>query len=374
MNIKTAYDNSSGCQSAADKIYQAIDQPGIKIVLVFSSPKYDPSLLMENLSARFKNIRIAGCTTAGEISGQGFIRDGIVAASFAGDDLEVSAEVISNLAKFSTADALKAVQNCSSELGIPLDSLSSSRHFGITLIDGLSGKEEAVISAIALAAPNIKIAGGSAGDAMELRNTYVFLDGEVHRNSAVFILFQCEIPFKVFNRHHFIPTKHEIVISKARTGSRIIMEIDGKPAVARYADLLEVRREEINENFIWQYPFGFEVDGRFYIRSILNTREDTLLMASAVNDGTVLTIMKPGDMLADTRELVRDLNTELNGISFLILFNCYGRFAEAEMKRINNDIFDALHASPLIGFNTLGEQYCSMHINHSITGVAFGGV
>jgi len=374
MDIKTAFDSNSDCQSAADKIYQGINQPGIKLVLVFSSPKYDSYQLMENLSARFKNIRLAGCTTMGEISEHGFIREGIVAASFAGDDIEVSAEVIAKLANFSTADALKAVQNCCSDLGILLDDLSSGRHFGITLIDGLSGKEEAVISALALAAPNIKIVGGSAGDDMELRNTFVFLNGEVHKNAAVFILFRCEVPFKVFNRHHFVPTKNEIVVSKSRSGSRIIMEIDGLPAVTRYAVLMGIGREDLDDNDIWQYPFGFEIEGRFYIRSILNTRGDILLMASAVNDGTVLTLMRPGDMLKDTKDLLSDLKTELNGISFMILFNCFGRFAEAEMKNISDDIFDSLNVSPLIGFNTLGEQFCSLHINHSITGVAFGAV
>ena len=371
MKVKTANDNHPDYNIAAENICREIEQPNIKIVLIFASSRYDSRRLIAAVSSCFEDVLIAGCTTAGEIGDNGFFREGVTAASIAGDDIDVAAEVITDLAEFSTENARNAVDKCCRRLNAIPEKLNPEQHFGMIMIDGLSAKEETVTAAIALSAPRIKIVGGSASDDWKLKKTYVFLNNQAYENSAIFLLFDSRIPFRVFNRHHFKPTENEMVITKASIGKRIIKEIDGIPAVKRYTELLGVKPGQLELRQTAQNPFGFEIEGYYYIRSIIGLDRDYLIMASAVNEGTVLTLMKPGDILRDTMELGSTLKTELGNVGFLILFNCLGRYEETVAKQLSGDVFDALNISPLLGFNTYGEQFCSLHMNHSITGVAF---
>ena len=48
------------------------------------------------------------------------------------------------------------------------------------------------------------------------------------------------------------------------------------------------------------------------------------------------------------------------------------RRLDAQNRQIFRDISELYRENRVIGFNTYGEQYRSMHLNQTLTGIAFG--
>ena len=372
MNIKTANTVNPKISSALSEIEKQIGDTKPNLIIFFASTSYEPEKLGQSINSAFPDTIIVGCSSAGEISSRGFQQKGIVAAAFADQNIAAAVELLAPLDKFRTIEAKTAIDNCCQKLGITADSLNQNRHFGMLLIDGLSAMEENVISALSMSAPSLKITGGSAAD-HNYNKTYVFHNGKHYSNAAIFLLFQTQKQFEIISRHHFIPTETECVVTKADHAKRMILEINGKPAAAEYARLIGVELNQLTEAIVIQRPFGFEVDNQFYIRSVMFVFKNWLKSASAVNEGTVLTLMESGNLLEDTKNMIEELRTKMNDeISLMILFNCLGRYTEAQTKDLNKKIESIINFAPLIGFNTFGEQIQSLHINHSLTGVALG--
>ena len=52
--------------------------------------------------------------------------------------------------------------------------------------------------------------------------------------------------------------------------------------------------------------------------------------------------------------------------------DCILRRLEMERKEVKSAISDILLRNKVVGFSTYGEQYNSMHVNQTFTGVAIG--
>ncbi|MEO1143162.1 MAG: hypothetical protein AAFW66_12595, partial [Pseudomonadota bacterium] len=53
-------------------------------------------------------------------------------------------------------------------------------------------------------------------------------------------------------------------------------------------------------------------------------------------------------------------------------FDCVLRQIDARNRQVTHRISKIYEENNIIGFNTYGEQYQSMHLNQTLTGVAFG--
>src|SRR6185437_1775777 len=110
--------------------------------------------------------------------------------------------------------------------------------FGFLLIDGLSLSEERVASSLFHALGDVPFIGGSAGDDLAFKETFVFADGEFHRDAAVLLLFETSLPVRTLKLQHFAPTGVRMVIAGADPDRRIVTEINGEPAAKAYARLI----------------------------------------------------------------------------------------------------------------------------------------
>jgi hypothetical protein len=100
---------------------------------------------------------------------------------------------------------------------------------------------------------------------------------------------------------------------------------------------------------------------------------ESLQFACAVDHGAVLRSMRPGEMLTATRHALQTASADVGGrMGALIAFNCLGRYLEQQALG-TGDVMEALFSGyPLVGFNTFGEQVNALHVNHTLTGLAFG--
>ena len=92
-----------------------------------------------------------------------------------------------------------------------------------------------------------------------------------------------------------------------------------------------------------------------------------------IAEGSTVKVMQPGDVNSNLAGLMADLKNKLNGqVAGFIAFNCILRFLEAQKKKINEQLFKTLNIAPVIGFDTYGEQFNTLHINQTLTILGFG--
>ena len=64
--------------------------------------------------------------------------------------------------------------------------------------------------------------------------------------------------------------------------------------------------------------------------------------------------------------------SRLGGIDVVLGFDCVLRRLDARNRQVFRDMSELYRANNVIGFGTYGEQYRSMHLNQTLTGIAFG--
>src|SRR6059058_5155840 len=80
----------------------------------------------------------------------------------------------------------------------------------------------------------------------------------------------------------------------------------------------------------------------------------------------------PRGMVESTRNALKEIGERLGGIDVVLGFDCVLRRLDARNRQLFRDMSELYRANNVIGFGTYGEQYRSMHLNQTLTGIAFG--
>ena len=122
-----------------------------------------------------------------------------------------------------------------------------------------------------------------------------------------------------------------------------------------------------------EYPVMVRVGGEYYVRSIQKVNEDgSLTFFCAIDEGVVLTLARHEDMIAALDRFFRDTRREMGEPQLVIGFDCVLRAVEAQTRQVKHLAGRIMADNKVIGFNTYGEQFASMHVNHTFTGVFIG--
>ena len=352
---------------AVAELAEQIEQPNTNICLAFFSDEYDQQLLGQALKTRLPGL-VIGCTTAGQLTDTGFQRGGISGVSLAGDGLSAVSYLIHPLS--STAEqATKIAEDVQDRIAE-----AASPAFGFLLVDGLSMKEEPLISDLYMALGNIPIIGGSAGDNLKFQQTRVYFDGELLRDAAVFTLFLTTLPFHIFKHQHFQPTATRLVVTEADPGKRIVKEINGEPAARAYAELIGTTVDKLDSWVFSNHPLMLRIGDEYFVRSISNVEPDGgLKFFCAIDLGFVLTIGRGESVLQALETDLHKMKLEMGDPAVIIGCDCILRRLEMEARGIDSEVGSVLAESRVVGFSTYGEQINSIHVNQTFTGVAIAG-
>ncbi|THG79787.1 GfdT protein [Pseudomonas sp. A-1] len=347
--------------------------PHLGCVLFFCSAEYDLPALAAALEQYFGGVRLVGCTTAGEITPQGYGRGCVSAIGFDHRSFSIAAARIDALDSFSLLDAQQVVAQLVEECrGSRLEPVAG-HSFALTLLDGLSSREELVLSALNAAFGRIPHFGGSAGDDNHLTRTHVYHDGRFHTGAAVVVLVHTALDFEVFTTHHIQPREEKLVVTAADPASRTVFELNAEPAALEYARLLGVDPRQLDLETFALHPLAVRLGEQYYVRSIQRVNADlSLTFYCAVENGIVLTAMQPGPLLPNLQALFDGLEQRLGPLLLTIGCDCFLRRLEVEARGLAADTAALLVNQRVIGFNTYGEQFNGMHINQTFTGVAIG--
>ncbi|MBZ9732253.1 MULTISPECIES: FIST signal transduction protein [unclassified Mesorhizobium] len=342
-------------------------------LLFFSQSLVDAAALAQALKVHAPSLAYAGCSTAGEITPQGLEEGHALALLLPSASFSTVATMVENLSSSGMDRITGEVASLRRLLRGRVGQDRAKNIFALCFIDGLSYAEEAVTSAIHWGLDDIPLIGGSAGDDLKFETTRLIANGTVASDSAIVVLVATEIPFHVFKTDNFIPTDEKLVVTASDPDHRVVREFNATNAAEEYAASVGIVPQTLTPLSFASHPVVVKVGGEYYCRSIQRMHPDgSLSFFCAIDDGVVLSIAQPKNMVEATRTALQDVEHRLGGIDMILGFDCVLRRLDARNRQVFRDISELYRTNKVIGFGTYGEQYRSMHLNQTFTGIAFG--
>ena len=365
MNIKTAYSVKPDPQNAVADIKAQLKGFDPNLVIFFASPIFSPEEIAERMETAFPTAETFGSSTAGEIVTGKMLNKSVVAMAFNKQAIkDCKVEVIENLNKESQR-AFNAFQR---HFGQSMKEMDPGKYVGIILIDGLCCKEELIMDKMG-DLTNVTFIGGSAGDDLKFENTFVYANGKSYYHAAVMAILEPAGDFSFIKTQSFRELPQKLEVTKANEFAREVLEFNGKPAAAAYAEALGVSLDEAKNRFMHN-PIGLVFEGEPFVRSPQQFKGDGMVFYCSVKDGMELSMLESTDIIASTRKALEAKKAELGNISGIINFNCILRTLELSQKGLCEEYGKLFADVPTVGFSTYGEEYIG-HINQTATMLVF---
>jgi len=369
-----AQSSASDEVQAVREFHAAVAQPEMALVVFFCSSQYRLDTLAAEMARLFAGVPLIGCTTAGEIGPIGCCDHSLSGASFPATDFSAAVGHIDRLQEFDGTRGQALAQELLRELERRAPQADASNTVALLLIDGLSVCEELVTRTVQNALGAVPLVGGSAGDGLAFGQTHVYFDGRFHADGAVLAALSSAQPFRVFKTQHFVATPQRLVVTAADPARRLVSEIDGRPAAEAFAQLVGVRVDDLDPLRFAASPMVVVIDGSNYVRSIQRADADgSLRFFCAIEEGLVLRLARGVDMVENLEEAFAAIVGAIGEPQLVLAFNCILRKLEASQREVAERVEIVLRAHSTVGFNGYGEQYRGVHVNQTLTGIAFGG-
>jgi hypothetical protein len=382
VEMSHARTSERGAAEAAEALCNQLGSAVPKLVVIFASRDYDHVALNKELRARMpKTTRLLGASTNGEIDRDG-MHEGTVVMSALWGDFEVGLGLGRELSLDAPRAGDQAIRAAARELGARPDELGSKRYVAAVLDDGYQfKKEELLLGVMSMNQALVAVGGGASDKYLESgpdAKALVHIDGEVTNDAVAIALFRTDAPWAALRSHWYTPTGKTLRITKVDSSAKRALEIDGKPAAKRYAEVLGVDVPDLEftkpEGFA-TYPTALRVGREYFIRSPWMALEDnSIVFANMLEEGSELEIVKTGDIIESTRRFFEtELPARVHNPRASLLFHCSGRKVYALTRGKMDELSKVFSAAPpCIGFNVHFETYCGFHINSTLTSLTFG--
>ena len=337
----------------------------------FSASRHDAQTLSETLHQLAPQFTFCGCSTSGEITPDGLQESGVVALLLPAKWFTVSICTLPDVSIL----GMESIARLASETRIDfLQTLDTDDPvFALNMIDGLTYSEELVTVALDRGLDGIPLIGGSAGDDLHFERTWQIHNGLTYTGAAVVVLTQCRLPCQTFTNNNFVPTDYKLVVTEADPEQRKVIEFNAQPAARAYAEAIGSTVEELDAGSFASHSVVVKSGGQYYCRSIQKLNEDeSLTFFCAIDHGLVLTVARSEGIVASSHAAIDLIEEAIGPIDMLFGFDCIYRKLDVQHRQTSHRIASLYQDANFIGFNTYGEQYNSMHINQTFTGIAIG--
>jgi hypothetical protein len=370
---------------AAEDLCNQLGSVKPKLVTAFISFDRDQRAVNRALRERLpKGTHLLGATTAGEIDREGMHQGTIVAAALTGD-LEVGLGLGKGLSRDAASAGETAIQTAARELGARGDELNSRKYVALVIDDALRyRKEELLLGVMSMNQALIAVGGGAANPDLDAlregteKAAIVHVDGEVATDAVAVALFRTDAPWAALRSHWYAPTGETVRITKIDDTAKRALEIDGKPAAKRYAEILGVTPDDLDfgkPNGFASRPTALKVGREYFIRAPLKALPDgSIMFVNMLEQGAELELVKATPAAESTKRFLEvELPARVKSPRGMLAFHCSGRAYYAAMTGQAEALSQAFRsAPPCAGMNVQFEIYCGFHINTTLTGLAFG--
>lgn len=356
---------SARAPEAGSALLRALGPGPFACVMLFISPEADLAALLAGMTI---DAPVIGCTTAGEISDEGYSEGGIVALGLPAAHFDAEMVFVEQLSSLVREEVIGRLIRARATLAARQPDWD--HEFAFLMVDGLSTREDELTTTLASGLGPVPLFGGSAADGTRFRETFVIHKGRCWRDAAVLAMVRSRCRARVFNLDHLVPTQTRMVVTEADPANRIVRKINAEPAAREYARLLGKDPGQLDTFTFAANPVVVRIGGRHHVRAIQQVAPNgDLVFFSAIDEGLVLTLAEPQDMVT---HLERELAELAQGTApeAILACDCILRRMEALEKQKYGAVSSILRQNRVIGFSTYGEQLNSMHVNQTMTGVA----
>jgi hypothetical protein len=329
-------------------------------IIVFASPHYDHSALLEALKAGCSPEIIVGASSAGEFTNN-TLGTGLASALAISDpEARFSLGVGRNLEDDPAAAARSIVGGF-----IGASDHTFPHRSALVLTDALAGYADALTDELTVAtAGDYQFFGGGAGDNASFERTTVFNGTEVLTDAAVALEILSRRPLGVGVSHGWEPASEGFRVTEA-DGLRLV-SLNGLPAVEAFEEHAASKGEKLDRAspipFFLQNILGIDTGNGYRLRVPLSVNDDgSIHCAAEVPTGSLVRIMKSSHRsAAEAAERATDAAIEAIGDrspNAALFFDCVatrlrcGDHFATEVAAVTNKIGDAA----LVGCNTHGQ-------------------
>lgn len=372
--VRVASTRLDDTEAAVRSILCQLEWPELAGAMIFCSTRYDLDAVSAALSEVSGEIPVIGCTSAGELTPDGPDRGTLTAIGFPKVDFAFTTAFIDGLDRFDGAAAQHAVRTAAAKAVETSRRLGEkANHAALVLMDGLSHRDEIVTVTVQDALGSIPMVGGLSGDRIAFKDAFVFHDGAFRSNCAVVGILSTSRPLEIFRAQYYVPLDEKVVITRADVGNRIAFELNAEPAALEYARLAGVSVADLGPEVFAAHPPMVRAGGEYYARSIQCANpDDSLTFYCAIDEGIVMTLGESADIVQSLERLLGGLNEKESGIDKIIGFDCVLNFVEVEQRQLSLAVSKVFSRWGVVGFSSYGEQFGSLHVNQTLTGLAIG--
>jgi len=368
--VRVAISRAAEADSAAREAAAQVRVAETCFVLCFVPGGLDCQVVARALEDALHGVPVFGCSTAGQITTEGYETDALMLLAFPKSHFRCSSVLFAPMNPLSTTKVATQAQRAEQRF----QHTAGWHRLGLIFTDGLSKQEDILISTLETVLGDLPIFGGSAGDGLLFEQTFVLHKGKALSDAAVLLLLETDLPFKGVGFDHFLPAGSHIIVTDADPEERKVFEINGAPAAQEYARLVGSSVEDLSPEIFAENPLLIQYKDNHYVRAISDADENgALSFLAAIDDGLIMT-------LGLGQEITKTLTTGLDirdqhgrSPDFILGFDCVLRKLEIEQKQLGRAVSDILSGARVLGFNTYGEQHCGVHMNQTLVGVAFFG-
>lgn len=377
--IRTAVSTCANSTQAVDAVLSGVRAEDNEISLLFCSARRNLSVVASHIHSRWPTARVVGCTSAGEITPEGYLNGSITAIGLPRNRFQVAVARIDDLKHLALMDVTRAAHAVRATLARKVGTLDPGRCFAILLVDGAAACEEKLAAALGAELAGISLVGGSAGDDWTAQSTpaslhaHVLHEGSFRRNSAVLLLVQTQMPWRAMTHTHYFATRSKAVITAACPDKRLVFEINGGAATPTYARLCGMSQRPRAGYDFSAHPAMVRIGGRWFPRGIFKLHADeSIQFACAIERGLVVAVGEPENMARKLEAAFKDIRAQIGPPALVIGFDCAARTVHMDRNGLRAEISAIMRQNYVVGLSTLGEQYNTMHMNNSFTALVIG--
>lgn len=366
--VGIAVSRETSAQAAVEEALRAVDLDDTCFLLALVPDGLSLDAVAAALDAGAGGVPVFGCTTAGTITTEGYETEALLLLAFPRAHFRCASMLIAPLKPMSMKGIARQVRSHAAQF----QRTAGWNRLALILADGLSKQEDLLVATLEAALGEVPVFGGSAGDNLAFRETFVLHDGQFHTNAALLLLLETDLEFRGLGFDHFLPTERQMVVTNAIPDERLVLEINGAPAALEYARIVGCPVEQLSPQVFAENPMLVRQNMNYHVRAVHDAPgAHALSFLGAIDDGLILTLGR-GKEIIETLEAELDVRDGRDGQpDFVLGFDCVLRKLEIEQKQLTGEVSEIFRRRRVVGFNTYGEQHCGVHVNQTFVGVAF---
>jgi hypothetical protein len=349
-------------RAGAEAAERALEGEDPKLLVVFSSCRYELDRLLAGIRGAGGEIPLIGCSTAGEIASAGPGDGGVVVTAIGGEGFEARTAAATG--------ASERLREAGAEAAGCIAALDGRPHQALLILsDGLAGDQSEIVrGAYGVVGAGVPLVGGCAGDELEMRDTYQLHGTDVLSDAVIAAAIGSDAPLGIGVRHGWRRVGAPMLIT--RSSNNRVYEIDDRPALDVYFERLDVPEEGRTDpgeftRFAATHPLGLASRrGEHQVRFIgeADFDERSLVCIAEVPQGGLAWLME-GDAASVLEATDGACEDALGGLQGnhplgLMAFDCIARRGVLGEEGIRSEIARIAErgdGQPVAGFYTYGE-------------------